>query len=138
MDRALPFDVAQDRQRKIMPEKITCVSPYHREGEPFRTFFLCQGTVRRSLRSRAHPEHPILLSRVLSPSHREYDLTAKRRLYERVGVAEYWVTDPEQHTLEVDRFSKDEEPVVLCPDDTLMSPLFRGWKLPLAHLLREA
>jgi Uma2 family endonuclease len=27
-------------------------------------------------------------------------MTLKKQLYERVGVAEYWIADPDNHTLE--------------------------------------
>lgn len=37
---------------------------------------------------------PDLVVEVLSPSTRRRDLTGKRSIYERNGVAEYWVVDP--------------------------------------------
>ncbi len=38
---------------------------------------------------------PDLLIEVLSPGNREYDLITKKELYEKFGVKEYWVIDPE-------------------------------------------
>ncbi len=38
---------------------------------------------------------PDLLIEVLSPSNKEYDLIKKKDLYERFGVQEYWVVDPD-------------------------------------------
>ena len=43
---------------------------------------------------------PDLLVEILSPSTASNDATLKKQLYERVGVAEYWIVDPDNHTLE--------------------------------------
>lgn len=38
---------------------------------------------------------PDLIFEVLSPSNKEYDLVKKKELYERFGVPEYWIIDPQ-------------------------------------------
>lgn len=38
---------------------------------------------------------PDLIVEILSSGNREYDLVKKKNLYERFGVKEYWVVDPE-------------------------------------------
>ena len=43
---------------------------------------------------------PDLLVEILSPSTASHDATLKKQLYERVGVAEYWIVDPDNHTLD--------------------------------------
>ncbi len=38
---------------------------------------------------------PDLIIEILSPGTRRYDFTKKKNLYERTGVKEYWLIDPE-------------------------------------------
>jgi Uma2 family endonuclease len=77
---------------------------------------------------------PDLAVEVLSPSTRRIDTTAKRRVYRKFGVAEYWIVDPRDETVEV--FRGDSEwfaPTArLTRTDTpahLESPLFPGFAL---------
>jgi Uma2 family endonuclease len=44
---------------------------------------------------------PDLVFEVLSPSNRKHDRVRKRRFYARNGIPEYWIVDPEEHTIEV-------------------------------------
>ncbi len=50
---------------------------------------------------------PELVIEIGSPSTRKRDETIKRRLYERSGVAEYWVVDPEPDTIRVYRHTAE-------------------------------
>ena len=43
---------------------------------------------------------PSLLIEVLSPSNRSHDTMRKKARYAASGVPEYWIVDPERHTVE--------------------------------------
>ena len=60
----------------------------------------------RALRSKTRRDWdaapaPLLVVEVLSPTTRRRDLVNKRELYLEVGVAEYWVIDPEQRVVRI-------------------------------------
>lgn len=44
---------------------------------------------------------PDLVVEVLSPSNAYYDLTHKKAIYAQYGVAEYWIVDPIEETVEI-------------------------------------
>lgn len=48
---------------------------------------------------------PDLVVEVLSPATKDRDLTAKRRLYARHGVREYWIVDGDRRTIEVNEWT---------------------------------
>jgi Uma2 family endonuclease len=84
---------------------------------------------------------PELVVEIGSPSTRQRDETIKRRLYERKGVSEYWVVDPELDVVRVyrrdgERFAR---PLELSREagDTLTTPLFPGLDLSLNRIFRE-
>jgi len=43
---------------------------------------------------------PDLVVEILSPNTRENDLTLKKELYQKTGVKEYWIVDPDDQTLQ--------------------------------------
>jgi Uma2 family endonuclease len=84
---------------------------------------------------------PALVIEVLSPSTRKRDRHVKRLLYERAGVREYWLVDPEATAIAIHR--RDEAgsfPAVADLTaqgrDTLETPLVPGWSLNLTRLFR--
>jgi Uma2 family endonuclease len=65
-------------------------------------------------------EIPFLIVEVSSPSTVRHDRTTKRRRFQRSGVAEYWIVDPDGRTFER-WMPKDERPAVI-DDEVRWSP----------------
>jgi Uma2 family endonuclease len=85
---------------------------------------------------------PELVIEVGSPSTRKRDETIKRRLYERAGVTEYWIFDPELDVVRVyrqadGRFARPIE-LSLEANDALTTPLLPGLAIKLARVFQES
>lgn len=81
---------------------------------------------------------PDLAVEILSPSTRRRDEVLKRRLYERVGVREYWIVDPKLqtirvHTLVDSRYQKPTE-FSLAENAAVTTPLLPDLVLPLKRI----
>ncbi|HVT59388.1 MAG TPA: Uma2 family endonuclease [Thermoanaerobaculia bacterium] len=81
---------------------------------------------------------PDLVVEVLSPSTRRVDEGAKRRLFERHEVPEYWILDPQRETVRVLRagagpFSQPAE-LSAAAGDVLATPLLPGLEIPLPEI----
>lgn len=82
---------------------------------------------------------PDLAIEVLSEGSRRHDEVVKRQLYDRAGVAEYWIVDPELETVKVYRRGEGggfERLVELSVErgERLETPLLPGLSLPLGDL----
>jgi Uma2 family endonuclease len=84
---------------------------------------------------------PDIVVEIGSPSTRKRDETIKRRLYERSGVSEYWVVDPDLDVVRVyrNRDGRFERPVELRADagDVLTSAHLGGLEVPLGGIFAE-
>jgi Uma2 family endonuclease len=86
---------------------------------------------------------PALIIEVLSPGTRKVDEHIKRRLFERGGVREYWLVDPEVDVVRVFRRTADgsslprETELSREAHDVLTTPLMPGLAIPLDELLAE-
>ena len=77
---------------------------------------------------------PDLLVEILSPGTAATDRRVKLSLYERFGVPEYWIVDPEAETVQVYRLvdGRYPDPREFRKEDALDSPLLPGLSIPLS------
>ena len=84
---------------------------------------------------------PELVIEIASRGTRKRDETIKRHLYERTGVDEYWVIDPDIDVVRVYRRAEGHfaRAVELARErhDILTTPLMRGLEVPLERIFRE-
>ena len=83
---------------------------------------------------------PELVVEIASPATRKRDETIKRRLYERMGVSEYWVVDPDVDTIRIYRLVGDayKRPVELSLEasDVLRTSLLPDLDLTLVDIFK--
>ena len=84
---------------------------------------------------------PELVVEIGSPSTRKRDETVKRHLYERFGVDEYWVVDPDLDSIKVyrqegGRYVRVAE-LTSEQGDALTTPLLPGLQILLLDVFRE-
>ena len=84
---------------------------------------------------------PELVVGIVSKSTRKRDETIKRRLYERMGVSEYWLVDAERDTIRVhrrvgDRFGPAVE-LTSERGDVLTTPLLPELQIALTRIFAE-
>jgi len=120
----------------VLLEEHTVVQPDH--------YVVLRENLGRLKRNGCHGP-PDLVVEVLSPGNTAHDLLRKLPLYERAGVREYWVVDPEAERVEVYRREPSPEatgstrfarPLVLSTarDDVLETPLLPGSSVPLSEI----
>lgn len=76
-----PIDVILSDDTVVQPDLLVVLDPH-------------------SVSGRGIERAPALAVEILSPTSRERDRTLKRERYGRAGVAEYWVVDPNDRTIE--------------------------------------
>lgn len=83
---------------------------------------------------------PDLVIEILSPSSIETDFLRKSKLYERSGVREYWIVNPEGETVSVQSLDGDRFVIAgeYRREDTLHSSVLEGFELELASIFPKA
>jgi Uma2 family endonuclease len=83
---------------------------------------------------------PDFVIEVLSEFNRRNDEVRKRTIYDRFGVDEYWIVDPEVNTVRI--FQRQEKLLVLvrelaaAANDVAMTPILPGLTIDLPELFR--
>jgi len=81
---------------------------------------------------------PDLIVEILSASSRKKDEVTKRKLYERFGVQEYWVVDPELETVKIFKLAQQKfgRAVELSKesDDVLTTELLPSFRLSVSEI----
>jgi Uma2 family endonuclease len=117
-----PFDVVLSFHDVVVPDLIY-LSKAHAQ---FLTMKNLQGA-------------PDLVVEILSPSTRPRDERLKRDLYERVGVEEYWLVDPDRDMVTIYRRGGSGflPPLQFEKEAVVTTPLLPGFELPLARVLAQ-
>jgi Uma2 family endonuclease len=79
---------------------------------------------------------PELIIEILSPGseNAKRDRQIKRQLYRKYSVQEYWIVDPESHTIEIYRSPKFNRPKILSIDGILTTPLLPKFRCPVSEV----
>ena len=81
---------------------------------------------------------PDIVVEILSAGseNRRRDLSVKRKLYAKYGVAEYWIVDSENQAVLIFRLREQslEEVATLMSDDELSSPILPGFRLKVSAI----
>lgn len=79
---------------------------------------------------------PDMVVEVLSASTMRYDQTRKRALYQRAGVREYWIVNPQTRTVEA-LLLQDGAYASTVYEDTVPSTVLDGFVLQLSQVFRR-
>lgn len=79
---------------------------------------------------------PDLVVEIRSPSTAGLDEVTKREIYERYGVREYWLADPEAQTVTVLLLGENGYEIsgIYAKGDTLTSPTLEGFSIDLNEI----
>ena len=79
---------------------------------------------------------PDLVIEVISPATAYYDLRKKFRVYERHGVKEYWIVDPEEKSIEVyiNQGKKFLPAETAIKKGTVESQILKGFKVQVEEI----
>lgn len=81
---------------------------------------------------------PDMVIEILSPSTAYYDIKKKYKLYEKFGVREYWIVDPEMKSVELYSLTqgKFQMSAGLSEQGTVKSGILEGCEMSLEDIFR--
>jgi Uma2 family endonuclease len=114
-----PIDLILTNQDVVQPDIVVVTNP-------------------AQVSARAIEGPPALVVEVLSPSTRDHDRTAKARRYAALGIAHYWLVDPDSSRVECYRAQAGAYVLVVegHGEASLAHPDWPDLSLPLADLWR--
>lgn len=99
-------------------------------------FLVTRKEFNRAMADKSVHAVPSLLVEILSPGSIVHDTLTKRELYERSGVREYWVVDPEARTIAQLILRKKHYVLTeLSEGDTIRSVVMQGFEMKVGELL---
>lgn len=125
---------AHPEQGEVFGSPLDCILTPHDVVEPDLLVVLSDQNV---LTEKHIEGAPALVIEVHSKGTRKRDQTLKRDLFDREGVREYWMVDPDRDQVMVYRRAADGSfplAATLGGGDTLATSLLPGWSLALAKL----
>ena len=140
----ISFDLAKALDRFVVAHHLGTVSMAPTdiilsENDVVQPDFFFVSTQRIGIIAERVHGAPDLVVEVLSPSTADQDLGPKRGLYQRHGVQEYWLVDPDANTIEV--LTASETAFITAATYTqggvLTSPLLEGLSIDLAPIFAE-
>lgn len=121
----------------VMTAPLDVVFSKHDVVEPDLVYFSME-RYRQVVGEKNAQGAPDVVVEIVSPWSRRRDEVIKRRLYERWGVGEYWVVDPELETIKVYRATAGTygRAAELSRErgDVLETPLLPGLTMPLTSI----
>lgn len=79
---------------------------------------------------------PDWIIEIVSPSSRRIDYRQKLVLYEKSGVREYWIVDPERERTTVYHLESDDAPEIYVFDQSIPTELYLDLAITISDLLQ--
>jgi Uma2 family endonuclease len=121
----------------ILFSPLDVVLPSGDVVQPDAFFLTNEESERASSAKRVHGA-PSLVVEILSPGSVKHDAITKRHLYERNGIREYWIVDPETKTIaQMILRNNHYELTELTESDTIRSTVLVGFEMTVKAMMSD-